>query len=589
MNWLRYLLEANLYLGVFYLCYCLFLNRETYYMLNRVYLLFSCIVSFIIPVIQVGILKPAEPVIKNTVVIGTDNTHQITNQHVQIVNAVVRHFTFQDYILFGYLLGAIILLLLLTFKLYRLLKLTQAKSIIVENQCKLIYVNGSNTAFSFFNYLFIGTKAHGTDTIIRHELVHIRQKHSVDIILLELFKIINWFNPFIYLLQNSLKTVHEYIADEKTALYETGALSYSTFLLNNAYGISGLSITHSFFNYNLLKKRIIMLNQKRSGSLARLKYLVALPVCATLLCASTLGFSKTYGWVDLAPAKKITTVASLSATIKKDTSKTKVDIVNTTKKGYKYKETGYLIKNKANFRVIITEKNGEEKAYFRNSATTAQINLLKEKYGYTFPSMDIFPKLPPPPPVPPAPNALVAPTPPVKPHGPLGIKRYPPPVVIPVDAEEMGSISKPVPPVPVKPSGKIREPDSPGAEQVTPPMEPYMPVTNAFAALNKYVAVHTRYPVVAHDNKVSGSVITQFDLNADHKITNVILIKGIGYRCDEEAIRVLNEFKDPIDAKPGTYKLAVTFTINGLKAPKPASEALRNDPLFIGEVVIETF
>jgi hypothetical protein len=91
--------------------------------------------------------------------------------------------------------------------------------------------------------------------------------------LLEVLKVINWFNPFVYLLQRSIKTVHEYIADEQTAAYERDALTYSSFLLNNAYGIQGSTIAHSFFNYNLLKKRIIMLNKNRSGKLARLKYL----------------------------------------------------------------------------------------------------------------------------------------------------------------------------------------------------------------------------------------------------------------------------------------------------------------------------
>jgi beta-lactamase regulating signal transducer with metallopeptidase domain len=96
--------------------------------------------------------------------------------------------------------------------------------------------------------------------------VHIRQKHSADIVFLELIKIINWFNPLIYLLQMSLKTMHEYIADEQTAAQESDAISYSSFLVNNAYGLNGSSLAHSFFNYNLLKKRIIMLNQKRSGN-----------------------------------------------------------------------------------------------------------------------------------------------------------------------------------------------------------------------------------------------------------------------------------------------------------------------------------
>jgi hypothetical protein len=139
--------------------------------------------------------------------------------------------------------------------------------------------------------------------------VHIRQKHSWDIMLLEVLKVINWFNPFVYLLQRSIKTIHEYIADEQTAAYERDALTYSSFLLNNAYGIQGSTIAHSFFNYNLLKKRIIMLNKNRSGKLARLKYLTVLPLCAGMLCASTLAFAKDYGWVDLMPRKTLKTAA----------------------------------------------------------------------------------------------------------------------------------------------------------------------------------------------------------------------------------------------------------------------------------------
>jgi len=218
------------------------------------------------------------------------------------VPVIEQHFTVQDGLWYAYLLGVAVLLVMLFIKLYTLFRLTRNEQAVNEGKYRVIYLNGTDVAFSFFNYLFIGADAPGANTIIRHELVHIRQKHSADVILLELLKVINWFNPFVYLLQNSLKTIHEYIADEQTAAYETDALSYSSFLLKSAYGTGGSSITHSFFNYNLLKKRIIMLNQQRSGNLARLKYLVAIPICAALLCASTLVFSKTYGLVDLAPA-----------------------------------------------------------------------------------------------------------------------------------------------------------------------------------------------------------------------------------------------------------------------------------------------
>ena len=568
MNWLQYLLEANLYLGVFYLCYCLFLNRETYYMLNRVYLLAVCVISFIIPVIQLGILKPTVPLVQTDALMAPVNLSR-HNSPAAIAPAA-SHFSLQDGLLYLYLLGTAVFVIVLVIKLYHLIKLTGAKPLINHGDYKLVYINGANTAFSFFNYLFIGTTVSQKETIIRHELVHIRQKHSVDIILLELFKIVNWFNPLVYLLQNSLKTVHEYIADEKTALAEVDALTYSAFLVNNAYGLGGSSVTHSFFNYNLLKKRIIMLNQQRSGSLARLKYLLALPVCVGLLCTSTLAFSKNYGWVDIAPpgplpanhVPKIKTLKSTSGNIvdygDKMIINDKTYTVNTltetekayllktyhiklemveidgkpgqatlffptigakgkagdstkvessyTSNGYKFKETGYLINNKPNFRVLITEKNGAQKAYFRNSATASQIKLLKDKYGYKFPSMDIYSKMPPPPPA------------------PMG----PPPPPAPPQHKQV----------------KFNKPTQPfysfGQDSVYVYCDKQPVFPGGLEGFTKYLAKNIKYPEAARKNKIQGRVILRFIVRKDGSITDVNLLRGVDPEIDKEAALVLS-------------------------------------------------
>ena len=293
MNWLHYLLEANIYLAVFYAGYCLFLNRETHYTLNRVYLLLSCILSFVLPVIQIGALKSVEKGPEITLASHTAPVQtMMAAGSLAVQSNTVYHITWDDVLWGVYIIGISVLALLLVIKLFKLVNLTTSGKRLIDNKYKLIDIEDADTAFSFFNYLFIGTKISGSDIIIQHELVHIRQKHSFDIVFIEVIKIINWFNPIIYLLQISLKTVHEYIADEQTAAHETDALAYSSFLVDNAYGLTGPSVTLSFFNHNLLKKRIIMLNQKRSGNLARLKYLVAAPICAGMLCASTFAFSK---------------------------------------------------------------------------------------------------------------------------------------------------------------------------------------------------------------------------------------------------------------------------------------------------------
>ncbi|MDR6941302.1 M56 family metallopeptidase [Mucilaginibacter pocheonensis] len=551
MNWLHYLLEANLYLVVFYAGYQLFLKNETYYTLNRVYLLLSCTLSFVFPLVQIGVLKPAEQDAGVTAYVLSTGLKPVANQ------AAAFSLSIQDVLFYAYLLGVIVLAIILLLKLFKLASMTRAAHKMIDERYKIVPVDDSNIAFSFFNYLFIGSKTTGNDIIIRHELVHIRQKHTFDVLFLELIKIINWFNPFIYLMQVSLKTVHEYIADEQTAALETDALTYSSFLVNNAYGLNGSSVTHSFFNYNLLKKRIIMLNQKRSGNLARLKYLVTVPICAAALCASTLGFSKTYALIDLVPRHDIILAADYkTANIATDTTR----IINknqVTSKGYKYKEEGYLINGKTDFRVVITEKNGEQVEYFKHSAKPADLAMLKNKYGYSFPKMLIYPKLPPPPPVPVAPS--------VNAPDPKAITKRPPPPppVNPVKAPKSAlkvkkntkvidvvisppPADEPAPPAPVQTSG----------EAVPPPPPPKDP----FEDLHKYIAKYTRYPTAAHDNHIGGRLIIAFTLN-DGKMNNIKITRGVDQQIDAEVLRVLKNFTGSVSIKSGNYAMPISFTL----------------------------
>lgn len=574
MNWLHYLLEANIYLAVFYAGYCLFLNKETYYTLNRVYLLLSCIISFVLPLLQIGMLKPVDQGVVSTVFIVPTNLKSTANQVTSVSTSP------QDILIYAYCLGVIVLAIVLIFKLYKLIQITRAANKIADNPYKIVPLEDSNTAFSFFNYLFIGSKLKGTDIIIRHEMVHIRQKHTLDVLFLEFIKIINWFNPFVYLLQNSLKTVHEYIADEQTAAFESDTLSYSSFLVNNAYGLNGSSVTHSFFNYNLLKKRIIMLNQKRSGNLARLKYLVAVPICAAALCASTLGFSKTYAMVDLAPQHH---VADSSAKAKQ--SKIQYlpppiavkngydDLFTHLNKTEKYPKTE--LKNKQpglvivvfnvgtdhkisspqivkstgsafsdvvlasfkSFNGSVTDKAGEHKlaiSFFTDyygQATKYEADIKKSgaefntfvvgSLGYT---------------VPPPPRPASGSTPPaVKKPTYIGKQKMPPPP----------------PPAPPAPAAKMMD-----AKLMPPPPPPRDP----FDSLYQYIARHVRYPTVAHDNRIGGRVIVVVTIN-NGKIEDVKLTRSLTDETDAEVIRVLKNYVGPLGIKSGYYSLPVAFSL----------------------------
>jgi hypothetical protein len=416
-----------------------------------------------------------------------------------------------------------------------------------KDQYKLINLNDENTAFSFFNYLFIGSNVPQAETIIAHELVHIRQKHSVDIIFLEIVKIINWFNPFIYLIQRSLKTIHEYIADEQTAAHGQDALAYSSFLLNNAYGIQGSSIAHSFFNYNLLKKRIIMLNKNRSGKLARLKYLAALPLCAGMLCTSTLVFSKDYGLIDLAPRKVV---------------KVKPDHIKYFRIKDKEKDITAYSDN------LSFMENGVRKMYHAATITDAEIAYIMKvrKLSVEVIEVDNKTKLPvmpsvitgnsqadtgkkklppPPPPAPPKPKVDKIKFPPPPPPAPPKVKRdqikFPPPVVKP---------DKPA---------KALAPAVVEVSQTPPP--PPMPNDPAYTDLLKYASKTTRYPSAARDNKIIGHVILSVTINSQHKIEAVKVEKGIGYGCEEEAARALQTYAILLTKRRVTYKMVTTFML----------------------------
>ncbi|MDB5285957.1 MAG: BlaR1 peptidase, partial [Mucilaginibacter sp.] len=374
------------------------------------------------------------------------------------------------------------------------------------------------------------------------------------------------FNPFVYLLQRSIKTVHEYIADEQTAAYERDALTYSSFLLNNAYGIQGSTIAHSFFNYNLLKKRIIMLNKNRSGRLARLKYLTALPLCAGMLCASTLAFAKDYGFIDLSPK---TTKVDKPVMIKR------LKIID----GKMTMYSDYI---------TVKEKNGTKKRFEINTITPGDISyLLKEhKLRVTIIMVDsaknrnnpmivfpdtndtIKPKLPPPPAPPTMKPSKVKMPPPAPPTMKQGKVKLPPPP----------------PPVMEKPYKAT------SANKLLPPP----PHDVVYTDLMKYVSKSTRYPTAARDKKVIGNVLVSLRLNDAHKLTDIKVINSIGSGCDEEVVRALKSYQETVSQTPGMYHLMVTFALtgeNGEKSyyPKPVTSKIAGSKDFIGQVIVEGY
>ena len=298
MTWLYYLLEANLYLAICYGFYLVFLQRETFYGSNRAYLICSSLLSFVIPLLRIGSLNQ----IFNDRM-DLDLVYMDPNLGRSPGN--LSFGAFEGILTVVYLGIAAYFSIQLLISLYKVLALASKARRRRFGDMIYLELDDTQAAFSFFNLLFLNPSSAEKDTILKHEMVHIQQKHSLDILFFEMLKILNWFNPIVWLMQQDLKLLHEYIADDLTTRRDVQKHAYAMFLIQNSFGVKPSYLTNQIFNPSILKRRISMLNRKRSAGRARLKLLLMVPLVGGMLFASTLAFSKEYALVDLYPEQQI--------------------------------------------------------------------------------------------------------------------------------------------------------------------------------------------------------------------------------------------------------------------------------------------
>jgi TonB family protein len=269
MSWAHYILQVNIYLIVFYGFYKLLLDKETYFVLNRLYLISAGLLSAALPFLRFEwfIKQPlAQPVYTG---VGQMNDYI----SVAIVQDNVSEITLGNALAFIYVAG-------LVFFIGRLAVQLVFVRVLLKRREK-------GFAFSFFGKKVIDVTLPEFRTINSHEEIHIRQLHSVDVILFELLGVLNWFNPIIYFYKQSIRNIHEFLADEHAARFQGDKEQYALLLLSSAFGVTPSNLTNSFFNKSLIKKRIYMLHKQRSKKTAVLKYGLFLPLFAITLVMSS--------------------------------------------------------------------------------------------------------------------------------------------------------------------------------------------------------------------------------------------------------------------------------------------------------------
>jgi len=287
---MTYLLQVFLFQLAFLLVYEIWLKKETFFDYNRWYLILAPSLAFLLPLLKLDFLSEALPAenLKNLgninvwlpeVMIGNGNT-----SIAEGATPVAETSASVNWWLIFYASGALLSLILLTFKFRKLQQLTAKSEIKLEQGLRIHSIPNSDIACTFFNKIFIGDQISEKEKqqIMAHELVHIRENHSLDLLFFEILKVVFWFNPLVYVFQNQLATVHEYIADQ-TAVKISGKKEYYHQLLNTAFSTQNISFINQFFNHSLIKKRILMLQKNNSSKLSKFKFLLVIPLMLAML------------------------------------------------------------------------------------------------------------------------------------------------------------------------------------------------------------------------------------------------------------------------------------------------------------------
>ena len=285
---LIYILKSAVCLSLFYLFYRLLLSKETFHRFNRIALLGILFLSLLIPFIEVTTAHQTE--LSQTVLTVEQllmMAEAMDPAEVSVAQPEELSISWVQVLLLFYLVGIIFFACRNLYSLSRLLLLIKSgKRERLKGGVRLIVLEREVAPFSWMRYIVISRKDLEEDgrEILIHEMAHIQNRHSIDLLVADICIFFQWFNPGIWLLKQELQNIHEYEADETVINEGIDAKDYQLLLIKKAVGTRLYSMANSF-NHSKLKKRITMMLKEKSNPWARLKYLYVLPLAAIAVTA----------------------------------------------------------------------------------------------------------------------------------------------------------------------------------------------------------------------------------------------------------------------------------------------------------------
>ena len=515
-----YILQVNIGILAFYLLYRFLLVHDTFLEMRRAYWWLVWATVFAYPWVELHAVRVEAMPLQ---VVMADYVETITLVASAVAPVEAPSWTWQDALAGVWALGAAVLVVRFLVQLAVVCRLAWRGRKLVWHGQRVIALDSGEQPFSFFGWIFVNPEHYSEEEleeIMAHEATHARQRHSWDVVVSELLCCLFWFNPAVWLAKRYIRQNLEFLADRAVMRAGFDRKSYQYHLLRLSYGVGVEQIVNSF-NVSLLKRRIMMMNRKKSGRTGALKYALLFPVAGLLvLSANAEAVAETAEHVAAhwtAPDGMVT----MTGTVVDENGKP-LPGVTVVLKG-----TMLGVRTDAAGTFSIQARQGQTLVFTYVGRQTQEVPFNPEKPD---------------------------------------IRVVMPLVDTPLDAVEIAS------------DGASKQASKGNAGEENLPVwdgAPKFPGGNP----QRYITENLRYPAEAIEKGIEGKVYVQFVIDTAGKVTEPKVVRGIHPLLDAEAIRLVNEMPDWMpgkkDGKPVnvSFILPVNFVLpeNAQKTPETAS------------------
>lgn len=285
-----YLLQVAICHTVFYLLYRTLYSNLPYFNFSRIYLLSATVISFIIPLLSIGVWQPSDDAFGSSLFFSRGS---VTPMRSETTDLAASPYALVDLLfpalLTIYLIGCLFVSYKLLRSLWKIRMLIKNNEVVREEDYRIVRLKNGPAFFSFMTCIFINEKKHSLkqdeyNTVLLHEQAHIRQKHSYDLLLMEIAGVVCWFNPFLKKLKTSLCQVHEYLADKAVMNTNQDPDAYSKLIVRLSHHYDAERFVHPFSVADL-KRRINMLYLQKQNKMKAVRFAATIPLLALLMMA----------------------------------------------------------------------------------------------------------------------------------------------------------------------------------------------------------------------------------------------------------------------------------------------------------------